>query len=299
MVPVTTSGKVSFREAAGADAKFIEVAGVDVHYVQTAPQASCSAAAKLVVLIHGFGANTQSWKPVQQSFSPCDEVISYDRPAFGFTERPLNWQGVNPYSNEAQQRILKEIIAYFAKGREVVLVGHSAGGTIAAQFALDNPKLVQKLVLESPAILNGSPGAGLAWLTYLPQINHLGPMLVSSIASSGMQILYNSYHDRELLTEETIAAYRLPLTIKNWEFAFWEFSRADKSNNVADRLGEFAMPVLLITGDYDRIVETKLTQRLAMLMPKAKYVEVANVGHLLHEEQPELFLEVVKSFIAD
>lgn len=299
MVPVTTNGQVSNREAAGEGAKFIEVSGVEVHYVQSPPKANCESDSKLVVLIHGFGASTQSWQAVQNDFSPCDEVISYDRPAFGFTERPLSWQGLNPYSNAAQQQMLKAIITVFAKGRDVVLVGHSAGGSIAAQFALDNADLVQKLVLESPAILNGSPAAGLVWLTYLPQLNHLGPLLVSSIASSGMQILYDSYHDRKLLTDKTIDAYRLPLTIENWEFAFWEFTRADKSSNVADQLKDFEMPVLLLTGDDDRIVETELTRKLAKLIPEAQYVEVANVGHLVHEEQPDIFLEVVQSFIAD
>lgn len=299
MIPVTSSGVLTHTEAAGKDGTFFKWQGIDIHYRLTPATASCLAPGNLIVLIHGFGASTFSWLPVETKFSPCDEVISYDRPAFGFTERPLSWKGVNPYSSEAQELILREFISVFANGRDVVLVGHSAGGTIAAQFALDNPELVHKLVLESPAILNGTPGAGLAWLTYVPQINHLGPRLVSSIASSGMQILYDSYHDRKLLTEETIAAYRLPLKIKNWEFAFWEFSRADKSNNVANRLSEFEMPVLLITGDDDRIVQTQLTRELAKLMPAATYVEVKNVGHLLHEERPEVFLEEVAAFIAD
>jgi pimeloyl-ACP methyl ester carboxylesterase len=265
--------------------------------VQTPVRASCLIEGKTIILIHGFGASTFSWKPIQQSFSPCETVIAYDRPAFGFTERPLSWKGLNPYSMAGQMQILDDLVAKFANGRKVVLIGHSAGGQVAAQYALDNASRVSNLILESPAILNGTPGAGMAWLTYVPQINHLGPALVASIATTGDALLESSFHDKSKLTGETYDGYHAPLKIKNWEFAFWEFSRADKTNDVASRLTEFKMPVLLITGDDDTVVETALTEKLATKMPKAKLVVVPNAGHLLHEEKPTVFVDVVRAEI--
>ena len=297
MIPVTSSGFLTHTEVAGKDGTFFKWQGIDIHYRLTAATASCLAPGNLIVLIHGFGASTFSWLPVETKFSPCDSVISYDRPAFGLTERPLSWSGLNPYSMKAQQSILGEVVKQFANDRPVKLIGHSAGGQVAAQFALDNPTLVSALVLEAPAILNSTPGADLAWLTYIPQLNHLGPLLVSSIASSGMDLLTESYHDQNKLSAEIIAGYRLPLTVKNWEFAFWEFSRADRSSDVAARLNEFQMPVMIITGDDDRVVETALTRKLAAKMPQARFVEVANSGHLIHEEDPEEFLAPVLAFL--
>jgi pimeloyl-ACP methyl ester carboxylesterase len=297
MVPVSTSGTVSNVEAAGKDATFFKSLGIDIHYVQTPVRASCLIEGKTIILIHGFGANTFSWKPIQQSFSPCDTVIAYDRPAFGFTERPLSWKGLNPYSMAGQMQILDDLVTKFANGRKVVLIGHSAGGQVAAQYALDHASKVSNLILESPAILNGTPGAGMAWLTYVPQINHLGPALVASIATTGDALLESSFHDKSKLTGETYDGYHAPLKIKNWEFAFWEFSRADKTNDVASRLTEFEMPVLLITGDDDTVVETALTEKLATKMPKAKLVVVPNAGHLLHEEKPDVFKQIVAEFI--
>ncbi|MEN9342457.1 MAG: hypothetical protein RIR24_44 [Actinomycetota bacterium] len=297
MVPVSTSGAVTHKEAAGPDGTFFKWQGIDIHYKLTPATASCVGPGNLIVLIHGFGASTFSWLPVEKKFSPCDYVIAYDRPAFGLTERPLSWNGLNPYSMQAQQEILGEVLTKFADGRPATLIGHSAGGLIAAQFALNNPKLVRNVVLEAPAILNGTPGGGMAWLTYIPQLNHIGPLLVSSIASSGMNLLSESYHDPKKLTAEVIAGYRVPLTVKNWEFAFWEFSRADRTNDVSSRLDEFEMPVLIITGDDDRVVETALTRELAAKMPQAEFVVVPDSGHLLHEEDPEEFIAAVMPFI--
>lgn len=297
MIPISTSGTADFKQAAGENATFFKSVGIDVHYVQTPPRASCLVPGKLIVLIHGFGASTFSWQPVEKEFSPCDEVIAYDRPAFGFTERPLSWKGINPYSTQAQLQIIDDLIAKFANGRKVVLVGHSAGGTIAAEYAVTRPAAVASLVLESPAILNDTPGAGMAWLTYVPQIDRVGPALVASIATSGDTLLRESFHDSAKLTQSTYDGYHAPLKIKNWEFAFWEFSRGDKTTTVRDRLSEFAMPVMLITGDDDRVVDTALTEKLATRMPSAKLVVVPNTGHLLHEEAPQVFLDEVRAFI--
>jgi pimeloyl-ACP methyl ester carboxylesterase len=112
-----------------------------------------------------------------------------------------------------------------------------------------------------------------------------------------MNLLSESYHDTEKLTDEIIAGYRVPLTIENWEFAFWEYSRADRSNDVAKRLNEFAMPVMIITGDDDRVVETALTRELASKMPQAAFVVITDSGHLLHEEDPEEFIAAILPFI--
>jgi pimeloyl-ACP methyl ester carboxylesterase len=89
----------------------------------------------------------------------------------------------------------------------------------------------------------------------------------------------------------------VPLTIQNWEFAFWEFSRADRVNNVASRLTEFKMPVLIVTGDDDRVVETALSRELATKMPSAEFVVISNSGHLPHEETTEEFMSAVRKFI--
>ena len=297
LVPVSTSGTISYKDAAGSNATFFKSMGIDIHYVQTPIRANCLVEGKLIVLVHGFGASTFSWQPVQQSFSPCDTVISYDRPAFGFTERPLTWKGLNPFSMPGQIQILDDLIAKFGGGKQAVLIGHSAGGLVVAEYARLHPFKVSKLILESPAILNDTPGDDLAWLTYIPEIDHLGPALVSGIATSGDDLLRRSFHDGSKLTKATYDGYHAPLKIKNWEFAFWEFARANRDNEVEENLDDFKMPVLLITGDDDRVVETRLTEKLAKMTPGAKLVVVPKAGHLLHEEDPKAFMQAVGEFI--
>jgi pimeloyl-ACP methyl ester carboxylesterase len=57
------------------------------------------------------------------------------------------------------------------------------------------------------------------------------------------------------------------------------------------------MPVLIITGDNDRVVETALSRELATKMPEAEFVEISNSGHLPHEETVAEFMAAVLPFV--
>ena len=84
-------------ELADADSQFIQVNGLSVHYKKYGD------GEPVIILLHGFGASTFSWREVVQPLSQTGTVIAYDRPAFGLTERPMpgSWQEDNPYSAEA------------------------------------------------------------------------------------------------------------------------------------------------------------------------------------------------------
>jgi pimeloyl-ACP methyl ester carboxylesterase len=297
-IPVETTGTKTASEAAAGSGDFTQALGIQVFYERTAYQCpdgvDCDQA-PVFFLLHGFGANTFSFREVRQPLSELGEVIAYDRPGFGFTERPTSWAGENPYGSIGQDLILDELLAKFAPDRPVYLVGHSAGGTLAAQYALDNPGRVQGLILISPAILStgGSP-QWLNWIYSIPQLDRLGPLLVSSIASSGMDLLNRSWYDPGLITPEIIKGYRAPLEIAGWERGFWEFNRAPRSFDVRDRLAELDLPVLLITGDSDTVVATSDTVALAELISGSKLSVIERSGHLAQEESPQATMAAIQ-----
>jgi pimeloyl-ACP methyl ester carboxylesterase len=225
-------------------------------------------------------------------------VISYDRAAFGFTERPTSWEGTNPYSTEGQLAVLDELVTKFGEGKQLVLIGHSAGGQLAALYAMKHPDKLSGLVLEDPAILTaGGAPDWLNWIFYIPQLDHLGPLLVSSIATSGLGILDQSYFDKSKITPQTITNYTQPLKVKGWEQAFWEFNRAPRLGVERGELANLQVPTLVITGDADEIVPTKDSIEVAGLIPGAELAQIPNTGHLPHEESSDHFLEAVVRFL--
>ena len=298
LIPVQTSGTATYKEVAGEGATFVSAQGIDIYYEKTdfvCQEGKDCSNPPVIFLLHGFGANTFSFREVTEPLSQLGDVIAYDRPGFGLSERPTSWEGENPYGSVGQDLILDQLIAEFASGRDVILVGHSAGGTLAAQYVVDNKDAIQGLILISPAVLSagGSPN-WLNWIYSIPQLDHLGPLLVSSIASSGMDLLNESWYNKDLITEEIKAGYREPLSVIGWEEGFWEFNRAPRAFDIKDRLTELSVPTLLITGDSDTVVATADTVKLAEMIKDSVLFVIPKSGHLAQEETPEDTMKAIR-----
>jgi pimeloyl-ACP methyl ester carboxylesterase len=252
----------------------------------------------LIVLLHGFGAGTFSWQPVLEALSRLGEVIAFDRPGFGNTPFPSVALSPNPYGLEGQLDLLHAIIEKNRRGRPVVLIGHSAGGQIAAEFAVRRPGEIDLLVLEDPAILTpGAPEFASAILRNR-LFDRLGPWLMKRFARAGDRLLYAAWYDKGKITKEILDAYHAPMARENWRVAFFEFLRAAKKATVQNRLSELDLPVFVISGEHDKVVPVEVTFKVTEQIPGHRIYLVPNAGHIPHEEQPADFVRVVSDFIA-
>jgi len=274
------------------DSKFIEVNGLNVHYKiygQGEPT---------FILLHGFGASLFAWREVVEPLAKLGTVIAYDRPAFGLTERPLTWEGENPYSQNAQAELVIGLMDAL-NVKQAILIGNSAGGTISLLAGLNYPQRIQSLILVDPAVYAG--GGAPAFIRPLfgtPQMKHLGQLVARQLQAQVPEIVRLAYHDPNQITPEIMAGYMNPLNVENWDKALWELTAASSESGLAERLPELNLPVLVITGDDDRIVPTEQSVQLAGEIANAKLVVVPQCGHFPHEERPEEFMQAVIDFLA-
>jgi pimeloyl-ACP methyl ester carboxylesterase len=295
LVPVSPlKGVKPVEELADPDSRFAEIDGYKLHYKVYGDGRPA------IILLHGFGASSFSFRNVTDAISKLGKTVAYDRPAQGLTERPLHgqWHGENPYSLSSQPALLIKLMDQLGI-EKAVLIGNSAGGTVAAQTAIDFPDRVQGLVLVDAAVYQGGPQLP-AWIQPLlnsSQAGRIGPLLVRSIQDRGMQILYTAWHDPSRISPDITAGYRKPLMADNWDKGLWELVIAPRRNDLQQHLGEIRQPVLVVTGDDDRIVPTMDSQRLASEIPGAQLAVFKNCGHVPHEECPDQFLDVVLPFI--
>lgn len=281
-------------ELADPDSRFLEVSGLRVHAKidgQGEP---------LFVLLHGFGASLFSWREVRSPLSAYGTVLAYDRPAFGLTSRPMpeEWKGSNPYTLESQVDLLISLLDSLGR-RQAILVGHSAGGTVATLTALRHPDRVQALVLVGPAIYEGGGLPPLLRpLMATPQARRMGPAILRRLLTDrGSGLIELAWHDSTPVTPEIVAGYTKPTQVEDWDRALWEFMIAGRSTDLAAELDGVKMPVLVITGDDDRIVPAEQSIRLARELPNARLVVIPSCGHLPQEECPEPFLGAVAEFL--
>lgn len=275
-------------ELAQAGDKFAPVSGLAIRYRVVGD------GQPVLVLLHGFGANAESWAPVTGGLASLGRVVAFDRVGFGLTERPLRWEGTHPYGGPAQVALTLAMIDYLDAG-QVILLGHSAGAAIALAMAFDHPDRVAGLVLEAPALedRNGL----LRLLAATPQGRRVAQFVARRAAGRLDELLQSAYHDPSRIADDIRDGYRRPLRAIDWDRGLANLVAAPGLPSVRARLGELAPPVLIITGDDDRWVGTGNTEALAAAIPGAELAIVPDCGHVVHEECPAAFVGAVSAWL--
>jgi pimeloyl-ACP methyl ester carboxylesterase len=159
---------------AGPDGRFIDVDGTSTYIITAGP-----ADGPAVVLVHGFGGSTYSWRYTGAVLAAAGyRVVAMDLRGFGLTVK--SWDG--DYSHAAQARLVLGVMD--AVGVEsAVLVGHSMGGNVVATVAQIAPDRARALVLVDAAVVgpqaSGSPLAGIPGaLLGLPPVRRIAQFAV-------------------------------------------------------------------------------------------------------------------------
>ena len=254
----------------------------------------------VLVLMHGFAASTFTWHKVIDRLAQVSTDIAFDRPGFGLTSRPVDgeWEGTNPYDHDAQADLAVELLDRL-RIEKAILVGHSAGGTVATLTALRHPDRVESLVLVAPAIYSDLPPP--TWLR--PLLNQraaraIAPFFARAMARATTPIMNHAWHDPGRITGDEREGYTQPFRLNGWDTSMVEVARANRPHNLANRLEELTLPVLVITGDDDHVIPTAESRRLALDLPHAELKEIPDCGHIPQEEKPEEFLQAILPFIA-
>ena len=274
--------------------RFIEVNGFKVHYRMA------GSGKPLVVLLHGSFLSLRSWRFVFDKLAENATVLAFDRPAFGFTSRPLPSKATGvSYTPEAQCDLVIALIKKLGFSK-AILVGNSTGGTLALLCALRYPQHVEGVVLAGAMIYSGYATSEVpafmkpAMKALTPLFSGLMKFLITRLYDRNIR---GFWHNKERLDDAVLAAFRSDLMHGNWSRAFWELFLETHHLKLENRLKTVTLPSLVITGEHDLTVKTVESIRLAHELPCAKLVVVPDCGHLPHEEQPEAFLVAVRKFL--
>ena len=316
LIPIPTLPGVTNVEAlAGPESLFVSVDEVRLHVetwpIGLTPEAARAGAAADgavgVVMLHGFGSQTRTWRQLGEALASDDVgvalALAFDRPGFGLTERPAaaSWgRDRNPYGPEAQVAYTLGLLDAYGLER-ALLVGHSAGGALALQVALAAPERVVGLALVSPAVYQG--GGAPAWtrpLLSTPQLNRLGPLFMRQLAGEpGDNFLRAAYFDPSALDPADEAAYRRALRVEGWDRALWELVKASREPALVPFLPQITQPTLVLSGAADTIVPAEQSELLARALPRATYHGIAACGHVAHEECASETIAALLAWLGD
>lgn len=284
------------RDAAAPESRFLTIPftgtpGLPLHYVERGTRHG--APGPVFLLLHGFTLNSFTWHAVLDAFATRGRTLAYDQPPYGLSAKPIpgDWTAANPYDKAAA---LDQLFAVM-DGLDVeraVLVGSSSGGTLALEAALARPERVEALILIAPWVHAQRPTLP-AWLANLPQLRRLSLLIARKLGAS--TLLGPSFANPEAISPERMELARIHTRTARWDLAWGELLRHSLTTtvDVGERLAAVKQPVLLVTGDSDRLVPPEDTRRVATALPRAELRVLDDCGHVPHEECPGPFLEAV------
>lgn len=249
-----------------------------------------------VLLLHGAGASTHSWRDVLPDLARDHRVVAIDLPGQGFTrvEDPDRC-GLAEMAADIAALLAAEGIA------PDVIVGHSAGAAIALQLALDLPRRPEAVVSINGALGNfHRPSSDvLSRLTMLVARTPLPAVGFSWIASSHAVVRRLISGTGSRLDRRGVEYYRRLLSDRRHVAATVAMmTRWDVAPLLAD-LPKLEARVLFLVGDADLAVPPEASRAAVREIARARVESVPGLGHLLHEERPALAAAAIRGFAAE
>ncbi|HIJ75368.1 MAG TPA: alpha/beta hydrolase [Deltaproteobacteria bacterium] len=250
-----------------------------------------------IILLHGFGAGTYTWRHILTHFSKAYRVIAIDLKGHGLSDKPRD----NNYSVADQGDIIYEFIKEHSLDN-VTLVGNSMGGAVSITTYLmqcdHGTNYISKLVLIDSASYRQRLPVFISVLR-IPIINVLLPCLTST-KFRARNVLQEAFFDRTGITEDMVASYASYLSLPGSSYALTKTAQQIVPSNideVTERYKSITIPVLIIWGEKDTIIPLEVGRKLAANIPNSKLVVIPNCGHIPQEECPSQAIEAMESFM--
>ena len=248
-----------------------------------------------LLLLHGTGASSHSWRGLLPLLAPHFDTLALDLPGHAYTSTPMPAGLSLPGMAAALGALLREL-----GFSPAFIVGHSAGAAIAVRLVLDGAAAPQAVVSLNGALLplHGVAGQIFSPLAKLLALNPLVPHLFSwraadprvlrrlidgtgsTLDAAGLELY------RRLVADPAHAAGALGM------MAQWRL------DELAAALPRLRVPLHLVVGDADATLPPAHALRVQALLPAATCTRLPGLGHLAHEEQPARVAALIAAIAA-
>lgn len=237
-----------------------------------------------LLLAHGTGASTHSWRGLAPLLARHFTVIAPDLPGHGFTERPPAKGLSLPGMAAGLTALLRELDA-----RPAAAVGHSAGAAVLARMALDGSMAPYLLVGLNGAFLppHGPAGRFFSPLARAFARTPLVPWLFAKRAADRAVVERLVRGTGSTLDAEGVDLYARLVRRPGHVAAALGMMAAWDLGPLARDLPNLKPRLLLVAGRNDRTIPPSQARRVRALVPGAAVVFLRGLGHLAHEERPE------------
>jgi pyruvate dehydrogenase E2 component (dihydrolipoamide acetyltransferase) len=242
-----------------------------------------------MLFLHGLGGAQTTWANVLGEFADTYRVAAFDLPGHGASDKAAPDRAdysIPGLASAVAQAIEKLELA------PVILVGHSLGGAVALQIALERPKLVRGLVLI------GSVGLG-------PEISEelLENVAADPSRDEARRLLELFFENHRFILERGVDDMYAARTASGADAAMKAvaasaFTLGRQQVGYLDRLGEIEVPLFFVWGELDRVIPARHAVAAAAAVPTSWLEIMEGVGHVPQVEAAPALAAVVNRWVA-
>ncbi len=228
----------------------------------SAVDVSPESAKRTIVFIHGFGGKAEQWKYQMQKFALDNRVIALDLRGHGLSDKPSTG-----YDMARIQLDLETALTQLKISTPFVLVGHSFGGAIVTDYALNHPDHVEKLIIIATAgEFKLNPLFKFALNLPASVLRLIGP-LTRAWLHAPPYVLKQFYHSN-------LSPWR------GW-----------------DKFSKLTVPTMVIRGHRDIVFDRPLFEKVAGSIPDGEDVDIGASGHMVMLERRDAVGRAIARFL--
>jgi pimeloyl-ACP methyl ester carboxylesterase len=267
--------------------KFVEIDGVRLHYIEQGE-------GDPLVLLHGNGSMIQDFQcsGLIDMAAKTFRVIAFDRPGYGYSERPRG----TIWSPAAQAGLIHRALVRMGVRRTHVF-GHSWGTSVAIALALRHPEAVASLVLASGHFYP-SLRADVVTMSG-PAVPILGDLMSFTISPLIGRAMWPSTVRRLFLPKpvpEKFKGFPEEMALRP---AHIRANAGEAALMIPDAFafqgeyGNLKMPVVIIAGNEDKIVSVEQSARLHRQIRQSTFHRILGAGHMVHQTETSRVMSAI------
>lgn len=265
-------GMNAARSGSGLSYKTIVIGDETWHYLEGGRKD-----AEVVLLLHGFGGDKDNWTRFSKSLTGSYRVIAPDLPGFGESAKHPDWD----YSLPPQRSRVNGFVQALGLEQFHVL-GHSMGGHLAALYTHKYPGQVLSMALFNNAGINAPDESDMQRALAKGQ----NPLVVDSLEDFDRLLAFVSY--KKPFVPWPVKGVLAQKAMDHAEFNHFIFESyiSDRSSGLEPILTDIENPVLILWGEFDRILNVSSVNVMRPLLPQAEVVIMKDTGHVPMLERP-------------
>lgn len=238
-----------------------------------------------VFLLHGMNGESGSWLHQFTGLSDQYRVIAWDAPGYGGSKSV----GDSIVSlGAAAFELLRNLGA-----EKPVLVGHSMGGVVAGQMAVERPDALSALVLSCTHWGYGRPAGEKLMPRFSNRIDEIRAMSTEDFANLRASRMVDEDASSEVIA--FLAEMSRAVTAEALE----KVGRANQEADTRSGLSRINLPLYLLYAEKDRVIKRERTDTFIDALPTARVRLLTGVGHAPYVEDSEQYNRIIRSILME